>query len=139
MNMDRQINSKGWIWFIRAWISIPILIWIPFIVAFFFPVRPSESHSSFWIIVALLIAQSLIRDFWYFRSHKLYIPSMINYGILVPVVVFMTIPLVRWFVAGQTAPGPTMSPIVYLVVLATITPYLLFLQFPKSKAKFSTE
>ncbi len=64
---------------------------------------------------------------------------MINYGILVPVVVFMTIPLVRWFVAGQTAPGPTMSPIVYLVVLATITPYLLFLQFPKSKAKFSTE
>ena len=51
--MNREITSKEWVWFIRAWLTIPIAILIPHFIAFFYPDRPSEQHIGFWLIVCL--------------------------------------------------------------------------------------
>ncbi len=49
--MGKPITSRFWTTFLRVWIIVPPLIWVPFVVGFFFPLRPSEAHLSYWAIV----------------------------------------------------------------------------------------
>lgn len=88
--MNREITSKFWIWFIRAWLSIPLALWIPHLLAFFYSDRPSEAHLAFWLIVLGLEA---IYCFMLFKVHdkrKLIVPEVRSFWLpLIYLIIFV--------------------------------------------------
>lgn len=126
--MDREINSKGWIWFIKAWLTIPIVIWIPFVIAYvFYENRRSDSQPWFWASVVSLELLFIWLASRSLNNPQLTVPSQTKWlPVALLLVIFFVPPFVRLIKIGMFAWPSNLSPGGYLCMLLTVTPYILF-------------
>ena len=130
IEMNKEITSKGWIWFIRAWMTIPYVIGIPFVVAEVFYVdRNPISQPWFWISVTglelLLVWQTIRR----FRIYKLRGPSMTNLALLALIIILYSMIFFLMWTKLENHNLLSSQYVWRVGFLVTITPSCLFARF----------
>lgn len=135
--MNKPISSRFWTWLIRIWCIVPPLIWVPFIVAFFYSPRPSESQPGYWLIVAIIEVLLVIWFVIPMTKRIFTLPSVLN-----------------WVYQGMSLLGQVMSlrPKPYLSradnwdngvmavsMFLTLTPFVLFCLVPPRKSNQASQ
>lgn len=127
--MNKEITSKGWIWFIRAWATIPFIYWIPHIIAFFYPDRPSEAHFMFWLLVLVLEAIFMFGILRSILKRRIIWPNLRN--LVAPMLLILPLTPTLLHHNYLSAADNLYNRIEGLCLILTFLPLMFFAQDPK--------
>ena len=108
-------------------------MWIPYLVAFFYSTRPSESQPLYWVIVATI---EVVFWFWFVKSiakKRFVVPGLVNWAFLgLQILLFAPVAIRKPYLSAADNQD---SLVLGIATILTLIPICLFTDFKlKSRA-----